>query len=185
MPAAPDGHPTSGPLSPKQASAVALRTALVPSVVVGVIAVVVGWFVDGGLGALGALLGALVAIAFFAGGQYVLGRILSGNPDFALSAGLLLYLTQVLILFGLIVLLRGATWLNGRIFGIAVLVVTIAWIAGSLIATNRTKVLYADPANPAPGSAPAVAAAGSDAEADAVEAARQAAVRDARPGDEQ
>jgi ATP synthase protein I len=178
MPAASDGHPTSGPLSPKQASAVALRTALVPSVVVGAIAVVAGWFVDGWLGALGALLGALVAIAFFAGGQYVLGRILSGNPDFALSAGLLLYLTQVLILFGLIVLLRGATWLNGRIFGIAVLAVTIAWIAGSLLATSRTKVLYADPANPAPGSVQAPA----DAEA---AAAREAAVRDSRPGDEQ
>lgn len=150
MPAATDGHPTSGPLSPNEASAVALRTAMVPSVVVGIVAVVLGWYFRGSAGALGALLGAIVAIAFFAVGQIVLGRILSGNPDFALSGGLLLYLTQVLVLFGLIVLLRDADWMDGRVFGMTILAVTLAWVVGSLVATQRTKVLYVDPSLSAP-----------------------------------
>ena len=141
MPAASDGHP----LSPTQASAVALRTAAIPAVVVGLVAVVLGWVRGGPNGALGAALGAIVAIAFFAIGQYVLGRILDGNPDLALSAGLLLYLTQVLVLFGLIVLLRDATWLDGRVFGITILAVTLAWIVGSIIAAQRVKILYVDP----------------------------------------
>ena len=83
MPAASDGHP----LSPTQASAVALRTAAIPSVVVGVVAVALGWWFKGANGALGAALGSIVAILFFAVGQYVLGRILDGHPDLALSAG--------------------------------------------------------------------------------------------------
>jgi len=152
MPAATDGHPTSGPLGPIEASAVTLRTALVPSVVVGVVAVVLGWWLRGSAGALGALLGAIVAIAFFAVGQIVLGRILSGNPDFALSGGLLLYLTQVLVLFGLIVLLRDADWMDGRVFGMTILAVTLAWVAGSLVAAQRTKMLYVDPSASAPGA---------------------------------
>jgi ATP synthase protein I len=141
MPAASDGHP----LSSTQASAVALRTAAIPAAVVGVVAVVLGWVFKGPNGALGAALGAVVAIAFFAVGQYVLGRILDGNPDLALSAGLLLYLTQVLVLFGLIILLRDATWLDGRVFGMAILAVTLAWIVGSIIASQRVKILYVDP----------------------------------------
>lgn len=141
MPAASDGHP----LSPTQASAVALRTATIPAVVVGVVAVALGWAFKGPNGALGAALGAVVAIAFFAVGHYVLGRILDGNPELALSAGLLLYLTQVLVLFGLIVLLRDATWLDGRVFGMAILAVTLAWIVGSIIAAQRVKILYVDP----------------------------------------
>lgn len=146
MPAASDGHP----LSPTQASAVALRTAAIPSVVVGVVAVALGWWFKGANGALGAALGSIIAILFFAIGQYVLGRILDGNPDLALSAGLLLYLTQVLVLFGLIILLRDATWLDGRVFGMAVLAVTIAWIGGSIVASQRVKLLYVDPSRTAP-----------------------------------
>ena len=145
MPAASDGHP----LSPTQASAVALRTAAIPAAAVGVVAIVLGWAFTGPNGALGAALGAVVAIAFFAVGHYVLGRILDGNPDLALSAGLLLYLTQVLVLLGLIVLLRDASWLDGRVFGMAILAVTLAWIVGSFIAAQRVKILYVDPSRSA------------------------------------
>lgn len=151
MPAASDGHP----LSPTQASAVALRTAAIPSVVVGVVAVALGWWFKGANGALGAALGSIIAILFFAVGQYVLGRILDGNPDLALSAGLLLYLTQVLVLFGLIIVLRDATWLDGRVFGMAVMAVTIAWIGGSIVASQRMKLLYVDPSRTAAAEAPA------------------------------
>lgn len=154
MPAVSDGHP----LSPTQASAVALRTAVVPSVVVGLVAVALAWWLKGTNGALGAALGSLVAILFFAVGQYVLGRILDGNPDLALSAGLLLYLTQVLVLFGLIVVLRDATWLDGRVFGMAVLAVTLTWIVASIISAQRVKMLYVDPSRTADPDVPAPSA---------------------------
>ena len=68
MPAASDGQP----LGPTQASAVALRTAAIPAALVGVAAVVLGWWFKGANGALGAALGAIVALTFFAVGQYVL-----------------------------------------------------------------------------------------------------------------
>jgi len=164
MPAAPDGAPATRPLTPNEASAIALRTAAIPALVVGVVAAVLGGILKGGTGVLGAVLGAVIAIAFFAAGQYFLGRILSGNPDFALSAGLLLYLVQVLVLFVLIVLLRDATWLDGRVFGITVLAVTVAWLIGAVIASQRAKVLYVEttdvPGQPdSPSSADAAAEA--------------------------
>ena len=46
--------------------------------------------------------------------------------------------TATMVLFGLIVLLRDADWMDGRVFGMTILAVTLAWVAGSLVATQRT-----------------------------------------------
>jgi ATP synthase protein I len=51
--------------------------------------------------------------------------------------------------------LRDATWLDGRVFGMAVMAVTIAWIGGSIVASQRMKLLYVDPSRTAVPDAPA------------------------------
>ena len=145
MPATTDGPITSGPLSADQATSVVLRLAAIPTIAVGVLTVVLGAIFRGGVGALGAALGAVIAVAFFVGGQYILGRILSGNPGIALSGALLLYLTQILVLFGLIALLKDATWLDPKMFAIAIMACTLVWVVASIWANMRTKVLYVEP----------------------------------------
>ena len=147
MPAVTDGPTPTGPMTSAQATSVVLKAAVVPTVVVGVLAVVVGAVLKGGNGALGAFLGALVAIVFFVGGQWGIDKVLGGNPDTAMAGALLVYVVQILALFVLIALLKDATWLDGRVFAATIMVCTITWLGASVWAWNRTKVLYVEPAS--------------------------------------
>lgn len=149
MPAALDGPTSSGPMTSAQATRVVLRASVIPTVVVGILAVVVAYLAKGGNGALAAALGAAIVVLFFASGQYVLGRILSSNPQLVLSAGLLLYLTQIAVLFVLIALLKDATWLDPKVFAITVVVCTLTFTGMAVLATQRTKVLYVEPVSDA------------------------------------
>jgi ATP synthase protein I len=145
VPAASDGPTSSGPMTSAQATSVVLRTAVVPTAVVGVVAIVLGAVLKGGNGALGAALGAVVAVGFFAGGQWGIDKVLKGNPDLALGGALVVYLTQIIVLFLLIALLKDATWLDGKVFAATILACTLTWVAASAYAWSRTKVLYVEP----------------------------------------
>jgi ATP synthase protein I len=128
-----------------EATRAVLRASVIPTVVVGVLAVVVAYLAKGGNGAIAAALGATIVVLFFASGQYVLGRILSANPQLILSAGLLLYLTQIGVLFILIALLKDATWLDPKVFAITVVLCTLTFTGMAVLASQRTKVLYVEP----------------------------------------
>jgi len=80
-------------------------------------------------------------------------RILSGNPELALSGALLVYMTQILVLFGLIVVLKDATWLNPKTFALTIVLCTITWMLMLVWGTQRIKVLYVEPV-PDPEPAP-------------------------------
>jgi ATP synthase protein I len=150
VPAVPDGPTPSGPLTSDQASRAALRATVVPTVVVGLLAIVVSTVVAGGLGALGATLGFVITIVFFAVGQYLVDKVLRTSPETALATALLVYVTQILVLFVLIALLRDATWLNARAFAATILACTLTWLGASVLAYSRMKVLYVEPvADPA------------------------------------
>ena len=145
MPAALDGPSSSGLVPAAEATSVALRASVILTSLAGVIAVVVAGVVSGGNAALGAFLGALITVVFFAAGQYAIGRILSGNADFALSGALLVYLTQILVLFGLIAVLKDATWLNPKAFAATIVVCTVIWLVAQLWTLQRIKVLTVEP----------------------------------------
>ena len=145
MPAALDGPTSSGPMTSAEATRAVLRASVIPTVVVGVLAVVVAYLAKGTNGAVAAALGATIVVLFFASGQYVLGRILSANPQLILSAGLLLYLTQIGVLFVMIALLKDATWLDPKVFAITVVLCTLTFTGMAVLASQRTKVLYVEP----------------------------------------
>jgi len=145
VPAASDGPSSSGPVPAAAATSVALRASVILTTVAGVAATVLGAVVGGPNAALGAGLGALIAIVFFAAGQYAVMRLLDSNPDFALSGALLIYLTQILVLFGLIALLKGQTWLDVKWFAGTIVLCTLVWIAAQLWTVNRIKTLIVEP----------------------------------------
>ena len=145
MPAATDGPTPTGPMTSAQATSVVLRAAVVPTLVVGVLAVILGAVLKGGNGALGAFLGATISIVFFAGGQWAIDKVLAGNPDTAMAGALLVYVVQILVLFVLIAVLKDATWLDGRVFAATIVACTLTWVGASVVAWNRTKVLYVEP----------------------------------------
>jgi ATP synthase protein I len=145
VPAAPDGPSLSGPMPPTQATSVVLRGAIVVTSIVGVLAVVIAGVLRGSNAALGAGLGAVIVVAFFAAGQWAVGRVLAKSPETALAAGMLVYLTQIFVLFILIALLKDATWLDPKSFASTIVVCTFVWIAVQIWGSSRLKTLVVEP----------------------------------------
>jgi len=145
VPAAPDGPTLSGPMTSDQAARASLRLTVLPTVVVGVLAIVISTVVAGSLGALGSVLGFVITIVFFAGGQYVVDKVLRKSPETAMGTALLVYMTQIIVLFVLIAVLKDATWLNVKAFAGTIMACTLTWLGASVWAWNRTKVLYVEP----------------------------------------
>ncbi len=134
-----------------------LRMAFLPSVLCGVAAAVVFWVSRGASSGLAALGGVLVAVVFFAAGLTVMKRVVNDNPLSLVAAALAVFLGQVIFLGLVILWLARASWLDGVAFGIAVLVVALAWQVFQVLAfvRRRTPVYDSSPVHggsPAPGS---------------------------------
>lgn len=122
-----------------------LRGAAVPTACVGFAGVAVGAVTAGAEGALGAALGTVLVVAFFATGLYGLSKIGEKWPELLLGAGLLVYTTQVLVMLILLRVFRDATFMDGLVFGLTMLVCIITWLAAQSWANVRAKTLYVDP----------------------------------------
>ncbi len=122
-----------------------LRRAAMITLAVGVICTVVGTVVAGSKGLLAGVLGTVIAVTFFAVGQYIVGRTLRTSPDTAFMTALVVYMGQILVLFLLLLLLREATFFAPKVFASTIIACALTWILASAVATWRTKILYVDP----------------------------------------
>lgn len=125
--------------------AMLVRTPTVITVAVGLLATVIGGVLEGGKGVLAGVMGTIVVVAFFAGGQIVVGRVLRNNPALALNAALLVYVVQIGLLFLLLALLKDATFFAPKVFAATVLACSLTWIAGAVIGFSRSRPLYVEP----------------------------------------
>ena len=91
------------------------------------------------------LIGTIVVVAFFGGGQYVVTRVLRNNPMIAMNTALLVYLVQMAVMFGLILLLQDATFFNPKAFALTIVACALVWTVAMVIAMTRSKVLYVEP----------------------------------------
>ena len=122
-----------------------LRAAFLPTLVVGPVAVVIAAIAGGGRAALGAALGFVVAIAFFALGLYVMHRLGSAADAFRfLASALAVFMGQLIFLLLVILVLQGADWLDGTAFGLTALAVALVWQVFQVIAYVRTRRLVFD-----------------------------------------
>ncbi|GAA2159307.1 hypothetical protein [Pedococcus bigeumensis] len=125
--------------------AVMLRGAFLPTVAVGPVAVVVAAVVGGGKAALGAALGFVIALTFFALGLVVMRKLGSAaDPLRFLASALAVFMGQMIFLLVVIIALQDATWLDGTAFGIAVLAVALVWQVFQVIAFVRSRRLVFD-----------------------------------------
>lgn len=117
-----------------------LRHLVVPllsSVVLLVLAAVVGWLVDGGVGLAGAVAG--VALVTF---SYLLSSVAiawadSVHPKLVMSVGLAAYITKFL-LFGVVMFgVVDADWGGIRSMAAAMIVATIGWVTAQVWWTFR------------------------------------------------
>jgi len=126
--------------------ALVLRTAGGVTVVVGVIASIIGVLVGGGKGLLGAVIATVIVVVFFSIGQFTLGAVLKSNPQMALTVALMIYLVKVGVLLVLIILFSGTTLFDTKVFAATIVAGTLAWTGAEVWVFARTKVLYVEPA---------------------------------------
>ncbi len=117
----------------------------VPTAVAGVVAAVFSGVFAGGKGAIGAAAGALVVILFMGLGLYVLQRTAKSFPHLFQAMGLLLYTTQILLLFVVLVVFRDTTLFDTQTFALTLLGGTVVWVAAQGRAHMKAKIMYVEP----------------------------------------
>ncbi|MFM9555440.1 hypothetical protein ACKI19_24425 [Streptomyces caniscabiei] len=122
-----------------------LQTA-VPTAAAGVISVAVSGVVAGGEGALGAVVGTVLAILFMGIGLYVLQWTAKTLPQLFQAMGLMLYVAQLLLLMIFVALFKDTSLFNPRAFAAALVVATVVWMAAQARAHMKAKIFYVDPA---------------------------------------
>ncbi|WP_055626260.1 hypothetical protein [Streptomyces hirsutus] len=122
-----------------------LIQAAIPTAVVGAVAVAVGAAVEGGNGAIGAVIGTLLVILLMGAGLYVLQWVAKSLPHLFQAMGLMLYMTQILLIFVFIALFKDTTLFHPKVFALSLLVSTLTWVAAQARATMKAKTFYVDP----------------------------------------
>ncbi|MGV9222001.1 hypothetical protein ACWDPF_04890 [Streptomyces albogriseolus] len=117
----------------------------VPTAAAGAITVAVSGAVAGGKGALGAAVGAVLAILFMGIGLYVLQRTAKSLPQLFQAMGLMLYVAQLLLLLIFVGVFKGTSLFNPRTFAASLVVATVVWMAAQARAHMKAKIFYVDP----------------------------------------
>jgi ATP synthase protein I len=121
-----------------------LKSAALPTAVVGVVAAIVSLFAVGGSGALGAAVGVLLVAVFFTIGLVAVswaGRI---SPTAMFAAAMVSYLLKVIVIGILLQVFEGIGAWHFPTFAWTVVAGTIAWIGGEVWGFTRLKMLYVD-----------------------------------------
>ncbi|MGW2179964.1 hypothetical protein ACWCXX_18035 [Streptomyces sp. NPDC001732] len=122
-----------------------LLQAAVPTAAAGAVAVAVSAGVAGGEGALGALVATVVVILFMGIGLVVLQRTARSLPQLFQAMGLMLYTTQLLLLFVFVAAFKDTTMFNPKAFAITLVALTLVWIGAQTRAHMKAKILYVEP----------------------------------------
>lgn len=118
-----------------------LRGSLVPTLVAGLVTAIVLGVVRGPGGGLSALVGVVIAVAFFASGLLVMDKVVKDkNPVLFMAVGMSVYFAQILVLLGVLVVARRVDSLDSRAAGIAMLVAVITWQVAQMRAWRNARV---------------------------------------------
>lgn len=116
-----------------------------PTAAAGVVAVAVSGALAGAKGALGGAFGTFVVIAFMSIGLVVLQRTAKSLPHLFQAMGLLLYVTQLLVLAIVLAVFKNTSLFSVRAFAFSLLGATLVWIAAQTRAHMKAKILYVEP----------------------------------------
>ncbi|MGW6138062.1 hypothetical protein ACWFRM_11385 [Streptomyces sp. NPDC055144] len=122
-----------------------LLQAVVPTAIAGALAAVISGVVAGGKGALGAVIGTVVVIAFMGLGQIVLQRTAKSLPQLFQAMGLMLYVAQLLLLLIFVAVFKDTTLFNPKAFAASLVAATVVWMAAQARAHMKAKIFYIDP----------------------------------------
>ncbi|WP_327109405.1 hypothetical protein [Nonomuraea glycinis] len=128
-----------------------LKSAAIPTLAVGVVAVVVAQLTVGGAGALGAVIGTLLVAVFFSISVVAVSYAARVSPQMMAIAAMVSYLVKVIVIMAMLVTFGDTTLWNPQVFAWSVVVCTIVWTAFEVRAFIKTKMLYVDPEATVPG----------------------------------
>lgn len=141
------------PYSAEAADRQMLRVPIISVAITGVVITVLAYIFGGVNGLVAGIIGTLVVVGFFGGGQYVVTRVLRNNPAIAMNTALLVYVVQMAVMFGLILVLQDATFFNPKAFALTIVGCALVWTIAMVLTMTRTKVLYVEPGS-GPGKNP-------------------------------
>lgn len=107
-----------------------LRGAVVPAVVAVPVITGIVWAWRGERGLHSALVGALVAFALFFFGLLAIKLVVDDQPALSIAGAMVVYFGQLIAVIFVVVLLRGSSWLDGRVFAGAVIAEGLVWQVG-------------------------------------------------------
>jgi hypothetical protein len=127
-----------------------LRGGVVPSVVVGLVALAVFTGTQGALGAAGSLLATVVVLSSSVSTLVILRRMAGLDPRVVLMGALVAYFFKVGLLGVFLLLFRDAEWLSPLAFAVTAVVVSLAGTIGEVVAFTKVKTFIYDQPTPTP-----------------------------------
>lgn len=130
-------------MSTKDSNSEMLKGALIPSLVVGVIALIISTIFKGSAGLYGALLGQVIVIIFFLVSVGVAFMTKEAEPAVTMALALFSYFAKVLLLGAVIFAINMTTnesQVNRLSFGLTAISLTFAWLAGEVRAFLKLKL---------------------------------------------
>ncbi len=112
----------------------AFKGARWPSLITLLVAILTFWLAKGGKGALGALVGGSIALAFFAIHLIVSRVTRRADPAYVMALAFASYFTKVLALLLFLVTFAGTKAFDSTAFAVTTLGVSIAWLTGEIFA---------------------------------------------------
>lgn len=117
-----------------------------------VVCAAVAAVVAGSEGLLGAVVGGVIVLAFFAATPAVLGPVAKATPALSMVFALIFFVTKVVALFALFVVLRRSSGDSGPLdpesVSITVIATTMAWLGARVVDATRDRTpLYDLPGN--------------------------------------
>ncbi|GAA4218847.1 ATP synthase protein I [Streptosporangium album] len=128
-----------------------LKGAAIPTVLVGLVVVVVAALLAGAKGALGATIGALVVCVFFTLGIVAISYASRVSPMAMMTAAVVGYAVKILMVMALLKAFEDVTAFEPRAFGWGAVACTVAWTVGEMRGFMKLKMLYVDPDGRTPG----------------------------------
>lgn len=128
-----------------------LKSAALPTLVVGAVAIIVSFLTAGPKGALGATVGTLLVGVFFSISVVAVSYAARVSPHMMAAAAMVSYLVKVVVIMVMLARFGDTTAWNSQAFAWAVVVCTLVWTAAEVRAFMKTKMLYVDPDAKVPG----------------------------------
>ena len=120
-----------------------MKGALVPSLIVGIIAVIIATISKGTSGLYGALLAQVVVLVFFLVNISVASVTKNADPIATMALAMFSYFSKILILGAMMFAIGKFTdnaSINRRSFGLTAIALTFAWLGGEIRAYLRLKL---------------------------------------------